>query len=52
MNKTDEFKGNYSEFVTCDVPVTDERERNPEIKNYETIEIQLNYTIWYKIIED
>lgn len=52
MNKTNEFKGEYSEWITCDVPTTDERERNPEVKNYETIEIQLNYTIWYKIIED
>ena len=52
MNKTNEFKGEYSEWITCDVPITDKRERNPEVKNYETIEIQLNYTIWYKIIED
>lgn len=51
-NKSDEYKGSYSEFVTYDVPVTDERERNPEVKSYETIEIQLNYTIWFKIIED
>ena len=52
MNKSDEFKGAYSEFVKFDAPIKDERKRNPEVISYETIETQVHYTIWFKIIED
>ena len=33
-------------------PVKDDKQRNPEVISYETIETQVHYTIWFKIIED